>query len=413
MLVAGEVREQPQLDLRVVGRHEQLARRERHERLADLAAELRTHGDVLQVRVRRGQAAGRRDRLVEARVHAPVAGAHARQGIDVGGLDLGKLAVAQHERGQVVLMRELLEHGRVGGVAALVLLEGLQAQHLEQNARELLGGIEVELLPRHVEYASAQFVELGLRGCAQLGQTVAVHRGTRALHDGEHGHERQVDVEVRARAAVALKRLRKRPHELARRSGLEGGRGRFVLRLGQNAPAVGVEQRVEGVLRHRRIQHVAGQPQVERAHAHEVGVVHKGALGSVGRIDAVKRLLHIERGERSALHDARERGQALVVLEQRGPLARGHGAVQPRVEQRHLFGLHERHPQRLAARDGGIHQFDSPRPRDDGLDRKRSSLAFELFAHELEHAVEMGVEPHLLERLGHGLRIERREAAPL
>ena len=40
-------------------------------------------------------------------------------------------------------------------------------------------------------------------------------------------------------------------------------------------------------------------------------------------------------------------------------------------------------------------------------------LAFELFAHELEHAVEMGVEPHLLERLGHGLRIERREAAPL
>ena len=50
-VVARQVRKQAQLDLRVVGRHEFAARLKRHEALADAAAELRAHGDVLQVRV--------------------------------------------------------------------------------------------------------------------------------------------------------------------------------------------------------------------------------------------------------------------------------------------------------------------------------------------------------------------------
>ena len=51
VLVAGQMREQAQLDLRVVRRQEQLARPQRHEATADLAAELGAHGNVLQVRV--------------------------------------------------------------------------------------------------------------------------------------------------------------------------------------------------------------------------------------------------------------------------------------------------------------------------------------------------------------------------
>jgi hypothetical protein len=69
--LAGDVREDPQLDLRVVGGDEARARL-RDERRADLAPELRADRDRLEVRARRREAAGRGDGLVERRVQAPV-----------------------------------------------------------------------------------------------------------------------------------------------------------------------------------------------------------------------------------------------------------------------------------------------------------------------------------------------------
>ena len=50
-LVAGDVSQQPQLDLGVVGVHQQVPRR-RHEHPAHLAAQLRAGGDVLEVGLR-------------------------------------------------------------------------------------------------------------------------------------------------------------------------------------------------------------------------------------------------------------------------------------------------------------------------------------------------------------------------
>ena len=312
-----------------------------------------------------------------------------------------------------MVVRQLLEHGGVGGVAALVLLERPKAEHLEQNVRELLGAVEVELLPRDLDDVRAQLVELGLRRGTQLGQAVAVHGRARALDDGEHRHERQVDIEVGALALVASERLGERVDEHARSRGLHRGGGGLVLRLGQHAAAVGVEQRVVGVFGHRRVQHVAGQPQIERAHGHELRVVHEGGARRVGRIHAMHLALHVERGERTGRHDAGERLEALVVLEQRRALARVHRAVQPRVEQRHLLGLQERHAHRLVAGDGRVHERASLRAGHHGLHHERGRLLLQLPAHQLEHAVEVRVELHRLERLGDGVGVERGEGASL
>ena len=68
--VLGEVREQAQLNLRVVGGHQQVAGRG-DERGADLAADRGADGDVLQVGVDAGEPSGRRAHLVECRVDAP------------------------------------------------------------------------------------------------------------------------------------------------------------------------------------------------------------------------------------------------------------------------------------------------------------------------------------------------------
>ena len=48
--IAGEMRQQPELDLRIVGRQEQAARR-RNEGAANLLTPLGPNGDVLQVRI--------------------------------------------------------------------------------------------------------------------------------------------------------------------------------------------------------------------------------------------------------------------------------------------------------------------------------------------------------------------------
>ena len=76
--LAGDVGEDAQLDLRVVGR-EQPVPRLGDERRADLAAELGADRNRLEVRVRRREPARRGDRLVEGRVQAAVLGDQARQ----------------------------------------------------------------------------------------------------------------------------------------------------------------------------------------------------------------------------------------------------------------------------------------------------------------------------------------------
>ena len=87
-LFAGQVREHAQLDLRVVGGDQHVARRG-DERAPDLAAELGADRDVLQVRVGAAQAPGGGDGLVEAGVHAAGLGMHQqRQRVDVGALQL-------------------------------------------------------------------------------------------------------------------------------------------------------------------------------------------------------------------------------------------------------------------------------------------------------------------------------------
>src|SRR5262249_2440048 len=69
--LAGDVREDAQLDLRVVAGEQPVAGL-RNEGGPDLAAELSADGDRLQVRARRRQSPGRRDVLVDRRVQASV-----------------------------------------------------------------------------------------------------------------------------------------------------------------------------------------------------------------------------------------------------------------------------------------------------------------------------------------------------
>ena len=85
VFVAAEVGHDAQLDLRIVGRKEDGFGVVSGEGFADLAAQFLAHGDVLQVRVRRTQSAGRGHRLVERGVDLTRCRVYALgQGVDVG-----------------------------------------------------------------------------------------------------------------------------------------------------------------------------------------------------------------------------------------------------------------------------------------------------------------------------------------
>ena len=245
------------------------------------------------------------------------------------------------------------------------------------------------------------------------GQAVAVERRPRALHDGKHRHQRQVDVEVRARAAIPLQRLSERFHQLARGGGAHDGAFLVRLRVGQHAAAVRVQKRIEGILRHRRVQHVAGQAQVEGAHRHEVVVGDQRGHGGVGGIDPVQRLLHVERRERAAFDHARQDRKAFLLFEGRRALRGAERRDHPRAEQGHLLGLHERHAHRLARLDGRFHERSRLVAMHDGLPRERRLRLLQLLAHQLEDASQMSVELDLLERLHHLLLFERGEGRRL
>src|SRR6185312_2064456 len=105
----------------------------------DLTAELGADGDRLEIRVRRREAPGRGDRLVDRRVQAPVFGDQRRQRAEVSVQELRVLAPLLDHTDDLVLAADRAEHARVGRVAGLALAARRQLQLLEEDARDLLG----------------------------------------------------------------------------------------------------------------------------------------------------------------------------------------------------------------------------------------------------------------------------------
>jgi hypothetical protein len=69
------MRQHAQLDLRIVGRNEDMPWC-CHKATPDLAALLGAGGDILQIRVVAAQSAGRRAKLAVGRMYAPSLGVH-------------------------------------------------------------------------------------------------------------------------------------------------------------------------------------------------------------------------------------------------------------------------------------------------------------------------------------------------
>ena len=174
-LVARNVRHDAQLDLRIIGRHDQAARRG-DESFADAAAFGGAHRDVLQIGIVRGQPAGHRHRLRIVGVHA--AGAridHLRQLVGIGGFQLGQAAIVQQRPAAADSPRPAwpaLPRRWTARRSAVFLTTG-KLQLVEQDFAQLLGRIQVERLAR-------QFVGR----CSSSSMLCAESHGLRGQHVG-------------------------------------------------------------------------------------------------------------------------------------------------------------------------------------------------------------------------------------
>ena len=165
------MRQQTQLDLRVVHRQKDASLACRKRRL-DGTTQLRARRDVLQVRVARGQTPRCRDGLVVRGVHATVTTAQRAQRIQIGGLDFGLFTPIQDQTHDFVVAGKVAQHLGVGRiVAALSLLEALgrKPHHIKEHVRQLHGTANIKglvtitrlVLPQMVERNSGHIINLG------------------------------------------------------------------------------------------------------------------------------------------------------------------------------------------------------------------------------------------------------------
>ena len=214
-LLARGVREDAQLDLRVIRRDEAppfLG----DERGANAPAELRADRDVHEVWVLRAQPARRGHELVERRVDPAGARVHEqRKGIRVRALQLRETPVLEDLRGQLVPEAELGEHVGVGRIPGLRAADRRQLQLLEQDVRELLRRRDRELFARELVDLAGEVVEAALELLGEGLQPRGIDTDAVALHEREHLDERPLDVVV-DRAQAALAELRRRVVPVAR-----------------------------------------------------------------------------------------------------------------------------------------------------------------------------------------------------
>ena len=203
--VAGKVGHHPQLDLAVirVGQH---AAGPGDESLADLPAHFGAHRDVLQVGLAGGNAARGGAGLVKIGVY-PAGRVHfAQQGVDVSAVQLHHLPVFEDRRNAGVLVLELFQGVRVGGIAPLGLFPVGQVQILKQHLAQLLGAVQVKApYAGEAVHFFLQFFRFFGKLRAQGGKHVPVHLEARLLHPEEHVQQRHFHFPHAIRPALLLK----------------------------------------------------------------------------------------------------------------------------------------------------------------------------------------------------------------
>ena len=191
VLVFREVRHDAQFNLTVVGREEE-ATRVWDECLAYLLAILAANGNILQVRVGRGESAGGCNRLVERCVYVPGFLVYKfRKGIDIGAEKFFQPSVLQYVIHYLMFVAQCLQHFLTcNKLSCLSFLWLLNDFHLaKEYVAHLFRRCDVKLLARQFIYPVLQFLH-SLGECLRcFGERLGVYPHAVHLHLCQHSYQ--------------------------------------------------------------------------------------------------------------------------------------------------------------------------------------------------------------------------------
>jgi len=167
------------------------------EGCADFFSEVGADGDVLEVGFGGGEAAGGGDELVKVGVDASTVRLDVvGEGVDVGGLEFGGLAVGEDVGDDVVFVGEGLEGLLVGFELAGFCFLGLfdEFHFTEEDFAELFGGVEVEFLASFAVDVGGEVIECFFEVGADGGEGFGVEGDALGFDLDEGGEEGEFDV---------------------------------------------------------------------------------------------------------------------------------------------------------------------------------------------------------------------------
>ena len=112
--------------------------------MREAAAQLGSHGDILQIGLTGGNTAGTGLRLVEGGMDAPVHPHDLEQALDIGGIQLLVGSVLQDVADDGGIVPQALQRFGVGGITAFRFFACGQAKILKQRLAQLLGAVDVD-----------------------------------------------------------------------------------------------------------------------------------------------------------------------------------------------------------------------------------------------------------------------------
>ena len=208
-----KVSDASQLDLVVVGDQELVplpSDKGRSENSPPLGAD----GNVVQVRLIRREAAGSGHGLLE-RGADPVSLADlGEQTLAVGRPQLLDFAVLEEVLDDRMLSAHLFERLGVGRIAGFRLLLWGEPEFVEQHFAQLLGGVDVEVVPGMLDHGGPLGLRLGDEFIPNRLQHVRIDTDASILHLREHPHERHLEFVVEGEQPLRGHRLAERRHEV-------------------------------------------------------------------------------------------------------------------------------------------------------------------------------------------------------
>ena len=191
-----QVREHPQLDLRVVGRDQHEAGSAMNARRISRPRSVRI-GNVLQVGIAAAQASGGGHRLVERRVDARGSRVdQLRQRVDVGALQLHQRAPFEDQPRQLVGERQVFEHVD-GGRGHLRLARALAVGSCSLSNRiteSCFGELMLNSSPASSKIFRAARRQLGVDALRLARERRQVDAHAMRLDVGQHRNERHLEV---------------------------------------------------------------------------------------------------------------------------------------------------------------------------------------------------------------------------